>query len=156
PLRRHLVVASPPGLHDRLGLRDRHDDAATQLALVARRAWDGRAVVGRHRQALAGSGAAVEACARAPRRSPSPRAQVWSGATCARAGHLCHAAITTRTVPMPPPTTDTIGPNSAAVAPLSKPPSSFEKLMKSEFTLATRPRSRSGVNDCISVCRTTM
>src|SRR5450432_798768 len=72
-----------------------------------------------------------------------------------RSGHASAAAITTITVTMPPPTTDTTGPSSAALAPDSNPPSSFEVSMKTLFTADTRPRISSGVRSCTSVCRTT-
>ena len=48
----------------------------------------------------------------------------------ASAGHISATLITTTTAPIPPPTTDAIGPNIAAVAPLSKAPNSLEKPTK--------------------------
>jgi len=53
-----------------------------------------------------------------------------------------------------PATTEMTGPNSAAVVPDSKAPSSFEEPMNTLFTADTRPRFSSGVSNCTSVCRT--
>src|SRR4029077_15186186 len=52
---------------------------------------------------------------------------------------------TTRIVPIPPATTETTGPNSAAVNPDSNAPNSFDVPMKILFTDETRPRISSGV-----------
>src|SRR5207302_11398887 len=60
-------------------------------------------------------------------------------------GHLNAAPITTRMVPIPPPTTEMTGPNNAAVSPDSSAPNSFEVPMKILFTAETRPRISSGV-----------
>src|ERR1700730_16272213 len=51
-------------------------------------------------------------------------------------------------VPIPPPTTDTTGPKSAAVNPDSSAPNSFDVPMKILFTAETRPRISSGVTSC--------
>ena len=61
---------------------------------------------------------------------------IWSST-----GQRSATIDTTAMVPTPPLTTAKIGPKSPATAPLSKAPSSFEKLTNSELTLATRPRS---------------
>src|SRR4026207_537853 len=53
-------------------------------------------------------------------------------------------AAATTGVPSPPPTTDSVGPKSAAVAPLSKAPNSFEKPMKTKLIADTRPRRGAG------------
>ena len=45
-------------------------------------------------------------------------------------GQVACTINTTISVANPPPTTDSVGPNSAAVAPLSNAPNSFEKPMK--------------------------
>ena len=58
-------------------------------------------------------------------------------------------------VSRPPPTTEAIGPNRAAVAPLSNAPISFDMLTNRCFTAETRPRRASGVIICSSVRRMT-
>src|SRR3984957_14028182 len=82
-------------------------------------------------------------------------------------GQIHATASTTRIVPMPPVTVDTIAPvaaalpkpvgdaNSHAMMPERKPPSSFDVLMNRLLTAETRPRFSSGVKICTSVCRTT-
>src|SRR5438552_16817249 len=55
------------------------------------------------------------------------------------------AASTAKILPIPPPTTETTGPNKAAVNPDSSAPNSFEVPMKILFTEETRPRISSGV-----------
>ena len=47
----------------------------------------------------------------------------------ASCGQIARTTNTTINVANPPPTTDSVGPNSAAVAPLSNAPNSFEKPM---------------------------
>ena len=64
---------------------------------------------------------------------------MWSGPILARAGQASATMPTTRMVPIPPPTTAMTGPSSAAAAPLSKAPSSFEKPMNMNSTASTRP-----------------
>src|SRR6266513_482254 len=63
-------------------------------------------------------------------------------------GHHIATPRTTRIVPIPPPTTETTGPNNAAVKPDSSAPNSFEVPMKMLFTAETRPRISSGVISC--------
>src|SRR5207302_4990275 len=63
-------------------------------------------------------------------------------------GHLNADPITTRIVPIPPPTTEMTGPNSAAVNPDSSAPNSFDVPMKMLLTAETRPRISSGVTNC--------
>ena len=55
-------------------------------------------------------------------------------------GQMRATDITTKMVPMPPPTTDNTGPNTAAVRPDSKAPISFEVAMKILLTEDTLPR----------------
>src|SRR5207248_4374306 len=55
---------------------------------------------------------------------------------------------TTRIVPIPPATTETSGPNNAAVNPDSSAPNSFDVPIKILFTAETRPRISSGVINC--------
>src|SRR5947207_13457958 len=57
-------------------------------------------------------------------------------------------ASTTRIVPIPPATTETTGPKSAAVSPDSSAPNSFDVPIKMLFTDETRPRISSGVTSC--------
>src|SRR5438046_6070129 len=68
-------------------------------------------------------------------------------------GHHFATPRTTRIVPIPPPTTETTGPNNAAVKPDSSAPNSFEVPMKMLFTAETRPRISSGVTSCTMVPR---
>src|SRR5215471_5019094 len=63
-------------------------------------------------------------------------------------GHFHATPSTTRIVPIPPATTETTGPKSAAVNPDSSAPNSFEVPMKILFTDETRPRISSGVTSC--------
>src|SRR5271154_6664549 len=82
-------------------------------------------------------------------------------------GQIHATASTTRIVPMPPLTVDTIAPVAAALPknvgvvnryatmPDRKPPSSFDVPMNRLLTAETRPRFSSGVRICTSVCRTT-
>src|SRR3984957_10137251 len=82
-------------------------------------------------------------------------------------GQIHATASTTKIVPMPPITVDTIAPvaaalpknvgvvNSHATMPDRKPPSSFDVPMNRLLTAETRPRFSSGVRICTSVCRTT-
>src|SRR4029434_2504343 len=69
-------------------------------------------------------------------------------------GQIIATAMTTRIVPIPPPTTDSTGPNSAAVSPDSSAPNSFDVPMKTLFTAETRPRISSGVTSCTIEPRT--
>src|SRR5207253_6818253 len=55
---------------------------------------------------------------------------------------------TTKIVPIPPATTETTGPNSAAVNPDSNAPNSLDVPIKILFTDETRPRISSGVISC--------
>ena len=55
---------------------------------------------------------------------------VCSGPIRDSCGQMARTITTTISVANPPPTTDSVGPKSAAVAPLSKAPNSFEKPMK--------------------------
>ena len=57
-------------------------------------------------------------------------ASVCSGPMRASCGQTARTINTTISVANPPPTTDRVGPNIAAVAPLSNAPNSFEKPMK--------------------------
>src|SRR5215467_9774854 len=63
-------------------------------------------------------------------------------------GHRNATPNTTRSVPMPPATTEITGPNNAAVNPDSSAPNSFDVPMKILFTDETRPRISSGVTSC--------
>src|SRR6201984_1658946 len=63
-------------------------------------------------------------------------------------GHHFATPRTTRIVPIPPPTTETTGPNRAAVKPDSSAPNSFDVPMNMLFTDETRPRISSGVTSC--------
>lgn len=69
-------------------------------------------------------------------------------------GQMTLVAATTIIVPMPPPTTEMMGPKILAVRPLSKPPSSLLAPMKMLLTAETRPRMWSGVRTWTSVWRT--
>src|SRR5437016_3320490 len=79
-------------------------------------------------------------------------------------GQINAMTRTTRTVAMPPETTEIIapveivlpnfGPNKSATMPDSVPPSSFDVPIKRLLTAETRPRISSGVSNCTSVCRT--
>src|SRR5271170_1780354 len=82
-------------------------------------------------------------------------------------GQIHATASTTKIVPMPPVTVDTIAPvaaalprtvgvvNKYATMPERNPPSSFEVPMNRLLTAETRPRFSSGVKICTSVWRTT-
>src|SRR3989442_12051010 len=63
-------------------------------------------------------------------------------------GQIMATPITTRIVPIPPPTTEITGPKRAAVNPDSSAPNSFDVPMKMLFTAETRPRISSGVTSC--------
>ena len=67
-------------------------------------------------------------------------ASVCSGPIRNSCGHAALTIATTSSVANPPPTTDRVGPTSAAVAPLSNAPNSFEKPMKTSLIADTRPR----------------
>ena len=63
-------------------------------------------------------------------------------------------AITTTRVPIPPATTEVMGPKILAVRPLSNPPSSLLAPTKMLLTAETRPRMESGVRTWTRVWRT--
>lgn len=69
-------------------------------------------------------------------------------------GQYHATAATTKTVAIPPETTEKTGPRYCATKPDSKPPSSLEVPINRLFTDETRPRIASGVSNCTSVCRT--
>src|SRR5207248_9156962 len=64
-------------------------------------------------------------------------------------GHHFATPRTTRIVPIPPPTTETTGPNNAAVKHDSSAPNSFDVPMKMLFTAETRPR----ISSCVTSCK---
>src|SRR4029078_5393450 len=69
------------------------------------------------------------------------------------AGRRCLQVTASAIVAMPPRTTAATGVSSAAAAPDSNAPSSFEALMKTFSTASTRPRSSSGVTIATVVAR---
>ena len=70
-------------------------------------------------------------------------------------GQISAVEITTKIVPIPPPTTEIIGPKYWAVRPDSQPPSSLLAPIKILLTAETRPRMLSGVRTWTNVWRTT-
>src|SRR5579884_3550565 len=70
-------------------------------------------------------------------------------------GQIRAIASTTSIVPMPPDTTEMIGPKNCATRPDSKPPSSLDAPTNRLLTAATRPRRASGVRVSTSVPRIT-
>ena len=87
------------------------------------------------------------------RRAGSPSR--CSGGRRHSSGQVRPMPATTSSTASPPPTTEATGPKSAAVAPLSKAPNSFEKPTNTDLIAETRPRSSSGVMSCSSVRRMT-
>ena len=85
-----------------------------------------------------------------------PSSTSSSAPTFLKLGEAIAVMPVTKSVPMPPLTTENTGPYNSATPPDSRPPSSFDALTNTPFTADTLPRIASGVINWTSVCRMTM